>query len=423
MPKLQIMICFIRLWHPKISIEKENHIREKFHFKESKTQDNINYEANYNGLILTLYRGGLFEVSGSLHNHFNEGLHNYNDFSRLDLFDTVSCLCLELDIAPDEFTIHGIEFGVNIHVDIPPKVLMNRILSKGKCKIKSITGGYHLKASQWYLKVYDKTPKSEKDYKIRVEVHVNSMQWLKKRVEIDTLSSLMKVETLDTLGKILFKEFDQVIFWENFRQFALSKTELRFIDNLPLKGEWGNLKPYVRKRKIDSYNKLLGKYFNENSLSYVLSKGIKSKWYELLQRPSLKKCNDFNGVQDGGQSEICNELKEEFKDAELVESVMDLTLVLNSKNITVKRRRRKITLKNKCSNCRKVLNHAGSYCDIHCKKDKSIRNKRNKAVKKVLSSVRNQGNLFGENEGLKLSEKERRFLGETLNIARRRLGL
>ena len=72
------------------------------------------------------------EITGSLHKYWNKGT-NGNDFHYPDLLTSIIDLCNELQVNPNEMTLHNLEFGVNIKPAInASKILENVICYKNK---------------------------------------------------------------------------------------------------------------------------------------------------------------------------------------------------------------------------------------------------------------------------------------------------
>lgn len=115
----------------------------------------------HKNMKIKLYPNGWLEVSGSLHKLFNDGKHNFNQFTKSDLSETVNGLWLVLGVNPWEFKVSAIEFGVNIKPPLKSKYIINNaLLYKGKVfetKFHSDEGHYkEVKLTEYSVKIYDK---------------------------------------------------------------------------------------------------------------------------------------------------------------------------------------------------------------------------------------------------------------------------
>jgi hypothetical protein len=390
-----------------------------------------NIEIEYYPTIETL------RVMGSPHFYFNEGLHNRNDFTRLDLYDTLNEICTRLGVDASVATLHGFEFGVNVEVELPPQTIVNRILCKGHLTIEPTEGGYYLgnKNSHARLKIYNKNRPDEKGkYFLRVEVHVSKMAWFKSRkIDVSTLDSLSKPYVLKRLGEILIEELEEVLFVEEVnRNLINKKRDLEFYDRVTVRSAWEGLNFAKRKRQRDRYQRIVEKYSSGSTLSSCLNKLVSDKWNELmLVPPPLKKCNVSTEWENGnGSSEKCNVSTEWETIEPTTGNVMILPLDIDGRNITLKEERdrgnfqksddtgkgeNKPVLKVwKCSNCREWMEEDKQYCSDSCKQKKGYRNDRSNprhhAMQRVLRSVEQGGGLFEPLETLILPDKMRALL-------------
>ena len=115
----------------------------------------------HKNMKIKLYPNGWLEVSGSLHKLFNDGKHNFNQFTKSDLIETVNSLCPVLGISPWEFKVSSIEFGVNIKPPLKSEYIINNaLLYKGRVfetKFHSDEGHYkEVKLTEYSVKIYDK---------------------------------------------------------------------------------------------------------------------------------------------------------------------------------------------------------------------------------------------------------------------------
>jgi len=96
----------------------------------------IGKTAIYRGLTFNMFDSGLVEIEGSLHKFWNYSikkgeLQNWNDFHRLDLYDTIHEFSTQFCISPDKVRLHNVEYGVNVILPIEQSAtdLLRRLLN------------------------------------------------------------------------------------------------------------------------------------------------------------------------------------------------------------------------------------------------------------------------------------------------------
>ena len=191
------------------------------------------YEANHEGLKIrvipstvneSLYHG---VINGSLHKHFNRGLHNANDFHLSDVETVINGLCRDFGIN-QESIIRNLEFGVNIEIPIQAKDFIKKIVSTPKGKVfdfkvhgKKVGKYFAPTQGQYEVKIYDKsaaieadpdqsnTPPQSKNL-LRIEVKAKEMRFLKP-YDITKLSDLLVYNKVEKLGMLLVSMFNKLI--------------------------------------------------------------------------------------------------------------------------------------------------------------------------------------------------------------------
>lgn len=119
--------------------------------------------AKYKSLAFEYYSNTeLLKFRGSLHKFFNEGEHNFNDFSLSDLNKLESQLYNETGIKYENLRLNLLEFGVNVLIPVEVKEVLDCVLfHKGKAPSKRDTfrgkGDYLMFSHNRYdIKLYDK---------------------------------------------------------------------------------------------------------------------------------------------------------------------------------------------------------------------------------------------------------------------------
>ena len=138
-------------------------------FKEIPTKRDKYYTRRFKNLVVEVYpKSEIIKVEGSLHRYFNNGTHNYNDFGRVDLYDTIVEVCQILKITPKDAHIHGVEFGVNIQTPFNPSYLLERLLSLNTETATSkdyFFDFYEFDFTKYRFKIYNKS----EQHKLNIE--------------------------------------------------------------------------------------------------------------------------------------------------------------------------------------------------------------------------------------------------------------
>lgn len=264
------------------------------------------------GLIFTLkprqLGGSRCELRGSLHRYHNDGQHNANDYTAVDLLATIDDLVKTFRIDPYTSRLNNIEFGVNIRLPFPVADVLSRLICyKGVPFVRDTDNSgiyYQATLTQYVVKLYDKG----KQYNLsgnllRVEVKVFKMQFLTtKRISLNTIADLLNVETYPRLGSLLLDTFSDILFDEpsikadkltsRERERLLQGRNPRYWQ-LPARETFKDEQEYNRVRKRlqregERFRTLLTKHRQGDDLQTQTAKLIKIKWDELtVVSPSL----------------------------------------------------------------------------------------------------------------------------------------
>lgn len=179
---------------------------------------------SFNGIKFTITNDTHIDVSGSFHKYFNNGLHNYNDFSTSQFVEVLKDLSEKFGINPFSSYLHHLEFGINIILPFCPKVFLNAIISYkgGECERKEYKhSGLLLRFSfqQYDLKIYDKGVQYESKTSLknilRIEIKVKKMEYFNaKKIKICTLSDLLSSTEVIKLGDLLIKAYKNLLIYD-----------------------------------------------------------------------------------------------------------------------------------------------------------------------------------------------------------------
>ncbi len=260
------------------------------------------YEANHEGLKIrvipstvneSLYHG---VINGSLHKHFNRGLHNANDFHLSDVETVINGLCRDFGIN-QESIIRNLEFGVNIEIPIQAKDFIKKIVSTPKGKVfdfkvhgKKVGKYFAPTQGQYEVKIYDKsaaievdpdqsnTPPQSKNL-LRIEVKAKEMRFLKP-YDITKLSDLLVYNKVEKLGMLLVSMFNKLII-NDMDTSKLSEKQLSRAKDFINPLFWQELTHRQRDKQLLRYRELSAIAISTD-IQNTISKLILSKWNELL---------------------------------------------------------------------------------------------------------------------------------------------
>ena len=102
----------------------------------------------------------VIQLNGSVHKYRNEGVHNSDDFNANDAISTIEKICNNFEIDPQRTGINGVEFGVNVVLPFPVKLLLDNLICYDgkpfKSEIKEGMRFYKCEKTQFSIKAYDK---------------------------------------------------------------------------------------------------------------------------------------------------------------------------------------------------------------------------------------------------------------------------
>jgi hypothetical protein len=256
--------------------------------------------ATRQNLKITVHESRRVEVAGSLHKYWNGGLHNYNDFGRLDLWDVINEMCDWLEIAPQDAHLHNVEFGVNLAVPFDPTAFLGGLLVyKNEPFVRTaITGkGFYKQAakSQYLIKTYDKGKQYDRpDHILRFEMKVVKMEYLNG---VRTLADLMQVDKLSVLGGLLAEAWRECVVVEWLDVAQLTPAERRTYERATNAAEWNNLNDRMERHRLrTNYAAIMDKYLKGGKKKEV-AELLQTKWHELLAIP--KSCYVLTNLPNG----------------------------------------------------------------------------------------------------------------------------
>ncbi len=305
---------------------------------------NKKYISYFQGLKFIVYENasGKFTlcILGSIHKFFNNGMHNFNDFTYLNIVEVIDRLDLLFSLTIDNCRINLNEIGVNIISPVPSKKILKGLLSHRNSRFKSFSfenaDFYQVIHHNFYFKIYDKAKQYRaKGYIIpneilRIELKYRKMEdlinLLKSKGIIDrdyiVLSDLKNIDVLNAFGELLVKKWNEILFYD----FTISKNNLSKLQKRKL-DVWQNINQWesFSKHKRSKQKKLLQEVIKNHSqqLQLQVSNLIKEKLNILLQKGLP--INHFDNTKKDDLLTTYNKTEEEREglpiDSILIESI------------------------------------------------------------------------------------------------------
>ena len=134
------------------------------------------YEIEVDNMNLKIMPEGKMILQGSLHKFYNNGAHNYNQFSWQMFKQSLIKLRLVFGINPYNIWVNQLEWGVNISPLCETKSLLRNLFQHKKKDFHPVIQGKHgdyhqVEHYNYYIKIYDKSKQyKQKEPILRLEI-------------------------------------------------------------------------------------------------------------------------------------------------------------------------------------------------------------------------------------------------------------
>jgi hypothetical protein len=331
----------------------------------------------FNGLIFSVKKG-VCSLNGSLHKYQNHGLHNYDDFTAVDVAEVVLDIERRFDVDINATELNGLEWGANVVLPFAVNRVLDNLITYKGVPFREGDGKdmeyYECKLTYFKIKVYNKG----KEFKLpenvlRFEIKVMKMQYFeRKRITLKYFSDLLNRDIYEPLGNILTEVFEGILFGDNtLNESKLSDKEVKIFLRGNNPKTWKTPKGETERKRLyrleKSYKEVLERHSTGVNVQRVVSELIKNKWSELsrIYRP-----NDLEIVpylpllkeeENGGE-------KPELSRIYILDEKIDTGHTLNKKSFEKVK---------KCSGCGlPLLPHQKTYHNEDCRNRKTERNAR-----------------------------------------------
>jgi hypothetical protein len=374
--------------------------------------------AKFNGLIFSV-KNGVCSLNGSLHKYKNHGLHNYDDFSAVDVAEVVWDIERRFEVSIHTTEINGLEWGVNVVLPFAVnRVLDNLITYKG---VQFLEGDgkdmeyYECKLTHFRIKIYDKGKQFNlPDNVLRVEISANKRQYLEtKKISLRYFSDLLKRDIYEPLGNILIEVFENILFGDNtLDESKLSEKEVKIFLRGNNPKTWKTPKDETERKRLyrleKSYKEILERYGTGVNVQRVVLELIKNKWSELsrIYRPDDLEIVPYLPL-----------LKEEENGEKKpkLSQIYILDEKVNTGHTDNKKSSKKVK---KCSGCGlPLLPHQKTYHNEDCRNRKTERNARSNPrnwFKEKYSKAMRMPSLFDDvTQHFKLNPQQSFWINQT----------
>ena len=232
---------------------------------------------------------GTVELRGSLHVFANNGLHNYDDFTRSRLLATVEEVADLWKFDPRQAQVHSLEFGVNFRTEGTADAFLHSLVTHG-CRPLTTMGrrafyGVQDEHFDYRFKCYDKGTQYREyevgDNLLRAETHVERMRYLHPVAPALTLYDLTSRRTLARLATIAEEQFARLLAVPLIMPNGLSLPERKAWEAGSNPRTWEELPAVQARRRRDYLRETLARY-NADPMPAARA-AHRDKWQELLR--------------------------------------------------------------------------------------------------------------------------------------------
>ena len=313
--------------------------------KESRREYSSANTYTCRGLVFDIYDSGRITISGSLHKYWNEGQHNYNDFSYTELLNCIQDLTQRFTAYFLTGEVNNIEAGVNVILPFQSSEYISKIIGVlgterhpiTKNDLKGFQKGFHFQKSQYGIKIYNKGKQYNRlDQIIRHEIKTYKMQPLDS-IRIKKVYDLCDLKKLQQVAKLLISKYEDVLINEFVDLNNLSKPQERiYLEciNPDSWSSWGRDKRYKRKGQFEE----IIKEFGQSDIKRVTENLICAKVGELL-------------VNTAKSTDVFTNIQTRFNLISGLKSTDVFTVNIMSRNVDL------TAIKRTCMSCGKDISH------------------------------------------------------------------
>jgi len=281
--------AWLRNANPQKLIDNPKFIKTYERYKDEDSGECSRMVLKYRNLEIIIYGNNRVILKGSLHYYHTKGLHNYSDFSFLDLQETIYQISNLLDVTISNIILLNIEFGVNLNPHFAPNYIIHNLqLHRGKEFLKPYNFNYRVtKHQRFWIKVYNKGEHFKRPNNIlRIELKYKKMIDLNK-LGLYTLKDLTNPNIYNQLLELLVVKWGECIVYDYSIKTdslkPLEKTKLLQYQNT---NYWLNLSNQERQRQKSKLRDLSNKFGSK--IQQEVKTMILLKWNSLFGKMYTK---------------------------------------------------------------------------------------------------------------------------------------
>jgi len=159
------------------------------------------------------------EINGSLHKLYNNGIHNSNNFSRIQCISLLRNFCGKFGIPPAKAFVSTLEFGLNFQTQVAVNEILLSIRFLGKYgfrRDKDLDYMYFAGTKYFRLKIYNKSlqpPFLAPENTLRLEWKTEESKYL-RRNGCETLQDLFSPQIYLTFSHIILEKWDDILLFD-----------------------------------------------------------------------------------------------------------------------------------------------------------------------------------------------------------------
>lgn len=229
-------------------------------------------------------------MHGSFHNYFNNGIHNFNNFTYQNFKESVDDFLLLFEVKPDNCILKNVEYGVNLNINYDVNSVLNCLLfHENKTPLKPRETDFRFKHQQYQLKIYNKSEHyktlTTKHNILRFEVKFERMLKLNNN-GIYSLADLLSIDHLQFFNKEVIMHWNKILMYD----YTINTKPLKSKDKSLLKDFknplfWSNLKSNHRYRPKQKLKNIINNY--SDNIQQVIANEI-----EVVLKTNCIKIND-----------------------------------------------------------------------------------------------------------------------------------
>lgn len=248
------------------------------------TGEILKQTAKYNGLTFIIYSSNRVEIQGSFHQYWNQGQHNYNDFTLEDVANVINELEALFNIPINTSRIEHLEFGLNISLPFNPNTFINNLIAyKTKAfhpmKTYGAGNGMFVELTQYILKIYNKSLQyNVPDNILRYEKKVRKMENIIKAPVY--LSTLVDPKFVEICLSQLLASFEDLIITESIDITLMTNSEKKTYDICTNPRRWQEMTAKQRCGNKLKFKSLINR-LSDHRLTPTIYELLKSKGHYL----------------------------------------------------------------------------------------------------------------------------------------------